>query len=216
MSSARNRTRTYHSPVRAAAAERTRTAIVAAAKREFERRGWAGATVARVAADAGVSAKTVEAVFGTKARLLASVVDFAIRGDVMPVPILARESVARMEAARDAATMLDLHAAHLRAINPRSARVAAVVEDAARSDRAVARLWSQMNRNRRVGVEWATRTLQEKPGYDASLPREAIEAIFWVALDWGTYRTLTKHAGLDAAGYEAWLRRYYRRTLLAR
>jgi hypothetical protein len=41
------------------------------------------------------------------------------------------------------------------------------------------------------------------------------EAAFWIALDWGAYRTLSRHAGLDDA-YEAWLRRYHAATLLDR
>ena len=42
-----------------------------------------------------------------------------------------------------------------------------------------------------------------------------VEAVFWVALNWGTFRTLTEQAGLDADSYESWLRRYYRSMLLA-
>jgi hypothetical protein len=35
-----------------------------------------------------------------------------------------------------------------------------------------------------------------------------------VALDWGTFQTLTALAGLDAGGYERWLHEYYERVLL--
>ena len=45
---------------------------------------------------------------------------------------------------------------------------------------------------------------------------EMQQPTFWVALDWGTYRTLTAYARLSAAGYEEWLRDYYASTLLAR
>jgi hypothetical protein len=41
-----------------------------------------------------------------------------------------------------------------------------------------------------------------------------VEASFWVALDWGTYRTLTQHAGLDPAGFEHWLRSWYAAAFL--
>jgi len=37
--------------------------------------------------------------------------------------------------------------------------------------------------------------------------------MFWVATEWATYRNLVDHAGLDPDGFEAWLRRYYRRML---
>jgi AcrR family transcriptional regulator len=207
--------RRYHAPRRAAAAERTRLAIVAAAKARFEREGWAGTTVRAIAEDAGCSLKTVEAAFGTKAALLESAVDLAIRGDLRPEPMPQRRPIAEMEAAADARTMLDLHAAHLRRVNERSARLTWAVEHAARSDPAVSELWGRMNANRRFGVRWAARTLLAKPGA-RRLSRPEAERIFWVALDWGTYRLLTEQAGLDADGYEAWVAGYYRRMLLAR
>ncbi len=206
--------RPYHAPQREAAAARTREAIVRAAKRLFEERGWSGATIRSIGGAAGVSQKTVEALFGTKAALLREAVDYAIRGDLDSVPISQRAAVARMEAAPDAAKMLHLHAAHLRTVNERSARIASVVEHAA-GDAAVGALWRRMNRNRTLGVTWATDTLLQKPGRKRGLARPYIEATFWVALDWGTYRTLTEHARLGPDQFEAWLRRYYRATLLA-
>ena len=92
--------------------------------------------------------------------------------------------------------MLELHAAHLRAVNERSAGLAWTVEQAVPSDVAVARLWDQMNRNRTYAVGWAASTLLAKPGRLPRVRRRLVEATFWVALDWGTYRTLTAHAGL--------------------
>ena len=50
--------------------KRTQAAILAAAKRVFEERGWAGATVRLIAQEAAVSQKTVEALYGTKLRSL--------------------------------------------------------------------------------------------------------------------------------------------------
>jgi AcrR family transcriptional regulator len=206
--------RRYDATRRQAAAAERRLAVVAAARDAFERRGWAGTRLHEISSAAGVSQKLVEAVFGTKAALLKEAVDFAIRGDIEQHPISQRESVLRMEAAPDAATMLCLHAHHLRVINGRTARIAAVVEQAASSDPAVAALWRQMNDNRAYGVDWATTTLLNKRGRRRGLTQERAEPIFWVALDWATYRTLSEHAGLDDDGYEAWLCDYYTATLL--
>jgi AcrR family transcriptional regulator len=50
-------------------------------------RGWAAATITAVAAQAAVSPKTAQALFGTKAALLAVAVDYAIAGDAAGVPI---------------------------------------------------------------------------------------------------------------------------------
>jgi len=206
--------RRYDASGRRAAAARRRLAVVAAARDAFERKGWAGVTVREIAEAAGVSQKTIEAVFGTKAALLKAAVDYAIRGDVEALPVSRRESVHRMERAGDAAEMLRLHARHLRVINARSARIAAVVEQALGADPAVGELWSQMNENRAFGVRWATETLLQKRGRRPRLRRDYVESIMWVALDWGTYRTLTEQAGLDDNAYERWLRRYYASTLL--
>ena len=65
-------TRRYHAPRRAAAAAQTREAILHAAQDQFQARGWAATTIAAVAADAAVSPKTIQALFGTKAALLAA------------------------------------------------------------------------------------------------------------------------------------------------
>jgi AcrR family transcriptional regulator len=206
--------RRYDSSGRQAAAGRRRLDVVVAAREAFESRGWAGVTVREIADGAGVSQKTIEAVFGTKAALLQAAVDYAIRGDVDSQPIVQRESVRGMEQARDAAEMLRLHARHLRIINARSARIAAVVEQAATAEPSVEALWRQMNGNRTYAVHWATETLLSKPGRRTRLRRDYVESIFWVALDWGTYRTLTERAGLDDAAYQHWLEIHYAATLL--
>jgi AcrR family transcriptional regulator len=206
--------RRYDSSGRRAAAERRRQAVVAAARAQFEEKGWAGVTIREVSAAAAVSQKTVEATFGTKAALLEAAVDLAIRGDVEARPIAQRESVREMERSADAPHMLRLHARHLRVINARSAAIAGVVEHAANADPAVGELWRRMNENRAFGVQWATATLLRKPGRRPRLRRGDVEAIFWVALDWATYRTLTQHARLDDDGYERWLRSYYTAALL--
>ena len=146
-----------------------------------------------------MSLKTVEALFGTKATLLEEVVRFAIRGDLEDVEMPQREAVARMEAAPDARTMLKLHAAHLRAVNERSAGLAWTVETKRfqAMQRSLA-YWDQMNRNRTYAVGWAASTLLGKPGRRPRLRRRLVEATFWVALDWGTYRTLTARASFGS------------------
>src|SRR4051812_35498104 len=120
--------RPYHAPLREDAALRTRALVTEAAKETFEQHGWSGATVPAIAVRAGVSASTVEAIFGTKPVLLKAAVDYAIRGDIDPLPISGREITAQIEAVPDARSMLALHAAHLRGVNSRSARLAFVVE----------------------------------------------------------------------------------------
>lgn len=67
----RSRKRAYHSPARQRQAEDTRQRILAAARTLFLQRGYAGTTIEIIAEEAGISAKTVAAVFGSKRGILA-------------------------------------------------------------------------------------------------------------------------------------------------
>jgi len=205
--------RPYHSPRRASAARRTRETIVRSAKESFEQKGFSATTIPLIASAAGVSPKTVEALFGTKAALLRAVVDYAIRGDLLDIPVSEREGGTRIEAAPTAAELLDLHASHVSSIVERTARVAWSVEHAAAGDPDVADLWQNMTRNRRSGVTWATDLLLAKPDADPTLERRYVENTFWLALEWGTYRTMTEQHGLTPKQFEQWLRSYYRNML---
>jgi AcrR family transcriptional regulator len=206
--------RPYHAPQRAAAAARTREAIVTAAKDAFERLGWPGATMRGIAGQAGVSVKTVEALYRTKAELLKHVVDYAIAGDLRPVPVSGREPAAAMQAAPDAPAMLGLHARQATAIAERSAQLFWVAEQAAAADPDIARLWAQMSDNRRSGARWAATTLLGKPGVPPHVGQDYAEEVFWVAIDPGTYRSLTHGRGLSPARFEAWIRNFYDKMLL--
>ena len=206
--------RPYHAPQRAAAAARTREAVVAAAKDAFERLGWSGTTMGGIADQAGVSVKTVEALYRTKAELLKQVIDYAIAGDLRPIPVLGRESVEAMQAAPDAATMLALHAHHARAISARAALVLWVAEQAAPAHQDVAKLWAQNNDNRRTGARWTATTLLAKPGLPPHISQRYAEEVFWIAIDPATYRSLTLGRGLSPASFETWIRNFYGKMLL--
>jgi hypothetical protein len=71
-----------------------------------------------------------------------------------------------------------------------------------------------MTRNRRSGVKWATAVFLAKPDAPPQLDAHETEQTFWIALDRGTYRSLTRDLGLSADDFQLWLRRYYRRMLL--
>lgn len=82
--------RPYSSPRRAQQAAQTRAAVVAAATRLFLERGWAGTTIAAVAAEAQVAVDTVYSGFSSKAGLLAAAKELAKTGDSEPVPLMDR------------------------------------------------------------------------------------------------------------------------------
>jgi AcrR family transcriptional regulator len=208
------RSRVYRAPRRDAAAAATREAILRAAQERFEAMGWSGATIAGIAAAAEVSPKTVEALHGTKAALLAAVVSYAIRGDTDTTPMIDRSAARAVEAAPDAAAMLARHIDYLVPITSRSARLAFVVESAAGSDERVSEVWQQMTHNRRFGASWAAKILLARPGVRAGLTLAQASRHFLVAIDWATWRTLSDELGLTERQVRAWLTEYYRQMFL--
>jgi AcrR family transcriptional regulator len=84
--------------------DRTRAAILAAARERFASDGYAGATIRAIATQAGIDPSMVMRYYGTKEKLFAAAADFALDlPDLSGVPvgewgaILARHVVARWE-----------------------------------------------------------------------------------------------------------------------
>jgi AcrR family transcriptional regulator len=181
-----------------------------------------------IAKSAGVSPKTVEALFATKPALLEATLLAAFRGDaantdaddlavLRPEGVLELRAEARreIEEAPDAATMLQLHSALTLDINARAARICWAVETAVPSDERLAEIWARLTDAQIFGLRWSAEVLLGKPGVRADLTLREAEAAFLAGIDWNTYRTLTTKGGMTPAEVQAWLTRYYRRMLLA-
>jgi AcrR family transcriptional regulator len=72
-------------------AEQTRAVVLEAAWSLFADLGWVGTSMRGVAKQAGVAMETVYAGFGSKRDLLAAVVDVAVVGDDLPIPLAQRD-----------------------------------------------------------------------------------------------------------------------------
>jgi AcrR family transcriptional regulator len=202
--------RAYNAPRREAAAAQTRATILRAAQQRFEADGWAATTIKAVAEQAGVSPKTIEAAFKTKAALLEATVTFIFRGEDESVPMIERPPARAFEAATTAPEALERHAAYARPITQRTANIAKVVETAP----PLQDLWATMLANGRFGARWASERVIGKPGLRAGVTNELVETTIRLAMDWGTYRLLTTERGMSPENYEDWMREYYARMLL--
>src|SRR5216683_1992409 len=83
--------RRYESPRRRQQAAATRKEILEAARRLFEQQGYAGTTMAAIAAGAGVALKTVYVVFETKSGVLRALWNMLLRGDEGDAPVADRD-----------------------------------------------------------------------------------------------------------------------------
>jgi AcrR family transcriptional regulator len=126
--------RLYHSTHRQEQARQTRRAILEAARPLFIQRGYAGTTMGDIAQAAGVSIKTVEAAFGTKAKLLTALRDVAVVGDDEAIPLAARAPFQEMLHEPDPRRQLARYAQLTCRIKQRAAALNEVIRRAAQVD----------------------------------------------------------------------------------
>ena len=194
--------RTYRSDRREAQARQTRRRVLAAATRQFESRGWTGTTIRAVAGDAGVAVPTVEATFGSKARLLKAAIDVAIAGDDEPVPVLDRAWTVPVQEAGSAAEMLAAVAAVLAPAQHRSAGLVLAVLEGARVDSALGVLADEMVAQRRGTAGWVVDVLATKGSLREG--RDAAVDTLWMLMDPAVFDRLVRRLGWSLERYQAW------------
>lgn len=203
--------RTYRSVRRAEQAGETRRQILEAARESFLARGYAKTTIARVAAEAGTSAETVYAAFGTKPALLARAVQAALVVDGKgPLASADAEAVRREPDPREHLRLFARDIANV------LARVSALFEvlASARGEPGIDALYRRMQKGRletlRVMVGWLEKKGGLRPGLD---PDQAAETV-WALASPQLYRMLTDVQGWSSDRFAMWLAETLGATLL--
>ncbi|MEO5852489.1 MAG: helix-turn-helix domain-containing protein [Nocardioides sp.] len=195
--------RRYRSSLRAGLAEQTRSAVVQAALAEFLARGYAGATVDRIAERAGVSRPTVFAV-GPKATLMKLARDRAIAGDDDPHAITERPNFALIAEAPDAESALRAYAAISAEILGRFADLNEVLRQGAAIDPALADLWQVSEQERLVGATGVVRTLTRQGRLRDGLSMGDAVDVLWVLTAPEQYHRMTRDRGWTHEQWAGW------------
>ena len=204
MTEERRQARSYRSPSRTERARRTRSRILEAAHWSFVERGYPATTIRAVAESAGVAVPTVELLFGTKPRLLTSVIDVAIAGDDEPVAVLDRDwaTVARRQTS--ARGLLRVTATVLRAAQERSAGVILAAYEAAGTDPMVARLVDDQEQRRAVTARWIVDAVGAKTLLRPGLATDDATESVWLLMDPVVFVRLTRRRRWPPTRYETW------------
>jgi AcrR family transcriptional regulator len=173
------RTRGYHAPRRVAQAAATHAAILAAARSVFSARGYRAATVADIAAKAGVAVDTVYATVGRKPTLLRELVETAISGQNEAVPAEERDYVHAIRAASTAREKVTIYAAAVTAIQQRLAPIFEVLRDAATTDNECATLWREISDRRAGNMRLLAVDLRATGQLRADLSDDEVADIIW-------------------------------------
>jgi len=191
-------------PTRRERAQATRRRIMRAAYERFCDQGYAGATMADVAATAGVAVQTVYFTFHTKAELLAGAYDFAVLGEDDPKPPPLQPWYSAAAAAPDAHAALRLLAGGTAAIIVRAAPLETVVRATAASDPEAAAVWDRHERLRADGYRGMVELLASKAPLAHGLTIERATDLFLLYLGPLPYRGLVVDYGWTVADWLDW------------
>jgi AcrR family transcriptional regulator len=208
------KTRPYSSQVRRHQAESTRRAVLAAARRLFQSRGYAATAVADVAAAAKVSVDTVYASVGRKPALLLAVIDMILGSSDEDLPSEQRDYVLAIRAAGTAEEKIAVYAAALGRLIPQTAPLQAALAQAARTEPECARVWQQLKDRRAANMRLFAADLRGTGRVREDLDDDAVADIVWVCNS-VEYFTLLGERGWSAERYAEHLRDLWERVLLA-
>jgi len=196
--------RRYDSSRRREQAAATRTAMLEAAQRLFERHGYPATTMAAIAAEAGVSLKTVYVAFETKAGVLRALWHRLLRGDEIDVPVGERTWYREVLDEPDAERQLHLNARNSRVVKQRAGMLLDVFRGAAPSDPEINELWTRVQRefyeNQRAIVESLAAKDALRPGLDVTRATD----ILWTLNHPNQWQLLVVDRGWTPAEYERW------------
>jgi AcrR family transcriptional regulator len=139
-------TRSYDATRRREQARRTRARILDSAERRFVRDGYAAATIAAIAADAGVSPDLIYKSFGGKPGLVRAIRDRALAGDA-PQPAEERSDEIQARE-RDPRAIIRAWGAFVAELSPRAHPILLMVRDAAAADSGVRPLRDELDADR--------------------------------------------------------------------
>jgi AcrR family transcriptional regulator len=207
--------RSYVSTLRDEQARQTRRHIVAVAGRLFASRGFAATTVDAIAAEAGVSRKTVFSSVGNKVALLKLAYDYALAGDDAPIPMIEREGLQAVIAEADPYEQLRRYAALVTDMGARTSTLWLALRGAAEVDGEARELYRRWDQERLEGMRSGpVPVLAEKGVLRPNVTPEEAAAILWVLIDPALYHRLVIQAGWSPDRFRDWLYEVFLTQLL--
>lgn len=197
--------RRYDSPRRREQAAATRRKILDAAQRLFEENGYAATPMTAVAAEAGVSLKTVYLAFETKGGLLLALWHLLLRGDAGTAPVGERDWFREVLDEPDPARQLRLNARNSRVVKERVGALLEVLRTAAATDAEGDALWQRIQAEFYDNQKTIVRSLHRKGALRRGLGVTRAADVMWSLNHPNLYRLLVAERGWTPAEYERWL-----------
>lgn len=210
--------RRYDSSRRQEQAARTRELIVRAAGEVFVARGYAGATIAAIAARAGVAVETVYRSASGKSGLLAASVQAALAGGVArsELPREQRPAIRAMIEESDPLARFARYAEMITGVYRRAGPLLRVLDAAAASDEELAELRDSLERQRWEGQRRFAQALADAGTLRADLTPDTAADMIYALQSPAIHDSLVLTRGWPPESYRDWLADLLARTLLDR
>ncbi len=207
--------REYDSTRRQAQANETRRQILEAARKLFMERGYAGATVEAIAAEAGVAAQTIYAIFKNKKRILVSLMNvLSANGieDNTPMPERAGPQAVSQE--HDQRRQLQMFAQVVANNLAQVAVVSEIMVNAAKTERDVDRILQRLNNQRLEHMKFAVQQIAPNGPFRENVDKAYATDIVWTLTSPEIFLLLTRDRGWSKEKYAQWLADTLARVLL--
>jgi AcrR family transcriptional regulator len=207
--------REYDSSRRQAQAKETRRYILEAARKLFTERGYAGATAEAVAAEAGVSAQTIYAIFKNKKKLLVSLMNVSpATGMEDHTPMSERANVQAVGEEHDQRRQLQMFAQVVASNLNQVAGVFEVIADAARIEPDFERIVQKLNKQRLEHMTFAVQQIAANGPFRVNMDETHARDIVWTLTSGEVFLLLTRDRGWSKEQYADWLADMLIRALL--
>ena len=205
--------RSYDSTRRRASAERTRGAVLVAARDLFTRHGYLDTSVADIAGAAGVSIDTVYASVGRKPELLLAVHDMALAERDSPVDAEQRDYVRQIREATTAAEKIATYAAALARVLPRTVPLALALRAAGETDPACRQAYAGLTERRAANMRLFAADLRRTGELRDDLDDAAVADLVW-SMNSPDYYSLVLSRGRTPQQYSELVQDVWTRTFL--
>jgi AcrR family transcriptional regulator len=207
--------RRYDTSSRQERARAARRAMLDAAVELLVAHGYAGVTLAQIAARAGVATPTVYKAFGNKPAMVKAAFDYAAAGDDDPTPIHQRERASRILAEPNPVRKLEIYTDGLIGTLARSARLQLVARAAAEVDLEMRDVWRQITERRLFGMGIIAANLADgghlRPGVD----KNEAQDVLWAYTSPELYELMVLIRQWPPSRYQSWVLQALIAALLA-